>query len=267
MNDFLHNLRNNKDKRFDRNRRPYDSNQYPGVDRANGNYRKKMIPRNGDLTESLPAIKKLLEDISENQKRIANAEERKATALERIADHFFKPVPEMLSEEQPVASPAVEAAVAETDHTEPAVAETDRTEAATAEPDRTDAKPAPTDREKTVALIRELRAKGLSFEKVARELQAQGIPTVSGRGIMAWAAGQQTGLIPSWRPGRCERGALGHAQTHRPDRPTGPRPECTDRMPSRSDTLRGRPPAGPGPGPRVAHRLKSACPVPPCGGG
>lgn len=183
MNDFLHNLRNNKDKRFDRNRRPYDGNQYPGVDRANGNYRKKMVPRNGDLMESLPAIKKLLEDISENQKRIATAEERKATALERIASHFFKSAPEMPADEQPMASPVAEASVAEPERTEASAPEPDRTEAATAEPDRTDAKPATTDREKTVALIRELRDKGLSFEKIAQELQAQGIPTVSGRGI------------------------------------------------------------------------------------
>ena len=179
MNDFLHNLRNAKDKRFDRNRRPYDNNQYPGVDRANGNYRKKIMPRNGDLLEALPAIKKLLEDVSENQKRLAVAEERKAAALERIADHFFKPAPEEMSNED---QPMAETAAAEPDRTDATTADPDRTEAVTAEPDRTDAQSTAMDREKLVALIRELREKGLSFEKVARELQAQGIPTVSGRG-------------------------------------------------------------------------------------
>ena len=203
MNDFLHNLRNNKDERFDRNRRPYDSNsQYPGVDRANGNFRKKMMPRNGDLMESLPAIKRKTSGRYLREPRNGSLPPKSARRRrwERIASHFFTSTPEMSAEEQQLASPAAEAPVAESerpeasaaepDRTDASAAEPDRTDAATAEPDRTDAKPATTDREKTVALIRELRDKGLSFEKIAQELQAQGIPTVSGRGygVDRWPA-------------------------------------------------------------------------------
>lgn len=91
MNDFLHNLRT-KNKRFDGNRRQYPNSQYQ--DRRNGkdNRSKPNQAVNAaleqlslTLTENLPLIKSLLEGISENQKSLAKAEERRAGAEERKA--------------------------------------------------------------------------------------------------------------------------------------------------------------------------------------
>ena len=46
-------------------------------------------------------------------------------------------------------------------------------------PDNT---PESADREKVIRLIREMRKKGTSFEKIAQTLDSEGVPTLSGKG-------------------------------------------------------------------------------------
>jgi hypothetical protein len=92
MDDFLHNLRTGK--RFDRNRKPHDGKfQSPERQRS-------REPGDGAIlktisAEQIPALKIIMEGIANNQKRIADAaerrvaaEERKADAMETIAQHI-----------------------------------------------------------------------------------------------------------------------------------------------------------------------------------
>jgi hypothetical protein len=118
MDDFLHNLRTGK--RFDRNRKPHDGKfQSPERQRS----------REGDgailktiSAEQIPALKIIMEGIAGNQKRIADAaerrviaEERKADAMETIAKHIKElfsatgrqkeespQITDMLTEKEPV---------------------------------------------------------------------------------------------------------------------------------------------------------------------
>jgi len=122
MDDFLHNLRTGK--RFDRNRKPHDG-KFPGPDRQRN--RDSRDSGDGALLkaisgEHIPALKMIMEGIANNQKRIADAverrvaaEERKAGAMETIAKHIkeifssggrqkeeYPQGTEMLTEKEPV---------------------------------------------------------------------------------------------------------------------------------------------------------------------
>ena len=99
MNDFLHSLRSNKDKRFDRNRRNYESPSYRSNDRMNNSDKRRKGPYRSQQNEQaqayaainklLPTIKTLLESQTEDRKKLIEAEERKAAAMEAIAS-FLK---------------------------------------------------------------------------------------------------------------------------------------------------------------------------------
>lgn len=76
MDDFIHRVRNGSLK-------PY------GNDRNRNNDRRKSRnsgPRKSRAADNLTIIKKPLEKICDSYKRLAEAEERKAVAMERIAD-------------------------------------------------------------------------------------------------------------------------------------------------------------------------------------
>ena len=92
MNDFLQNLRRAKDKRYNKNRRPYDDNQYnTNQDNRPLHHRKKpMKPNVGDnysggYNDTISAIKTHLETLITMQRRVAAADEKRAAAEERIA--------------------------------------------------------------------------------------------------------------------------------------------------------------------------------------
>ena len=95
MNDFLHSLRSNKDKRFDRNRRNYDSPGYRSNDRTSGHDRRRkgsyrtqqneQAQAYAAINKLLPTIKALLESQNEDRQKLIQAEERKAAAMESIA--------------------------------------------------------------------------------------------------------------------------------------------------------------------------------------
>ncbi len=75
MDDFIHRVRNG-------NLKPYgnDRNRNDRRKSRNGGQRKSRA------ADNLTIIKKPLEKISDSYKRLAEAEERKAAAIERIAD-------------------------------------------------------------------------------------------------------------------------------------------------------------------------------------
>ena len=117
------------DRRFDRNSRQFEHPQYNSYDRQNPNYRKRPAHRKNDSADALhelikqtaPALKTLLEDISASHKRLADAEDRKAAALEAIAASLqhTRPgdtVPPPVTE-QPAAAPQTDAGPAASDGT------------------------------------------------------------------------------------------------------------------------------------------------------
>jgi hypothetical protein len=175
MNDFLHQLRSGNHKNYDRGRKPYDpNNRYrPSGQHPNTRDRRKPYQQGPFQGEQLAAIKKSLEEIVENQKQaaeIANrrveVEERKARAMETIAAYVLTLTN---AHQPPTAAPAADPHIA----AEPTAAET----APTPE------KPEKSDRQRAIDVIGAMRAEGVSYEKIARELERQSIPTLSGKGI------------------------------------------------------------------------------------
>lgn len=174
MNDFLQSLRNGTLKRQDRNRKNYDKPQYRNGERG-GNRDK----RNGNMNKSFSApelgeIKTLLQSMSDNTELTRIAQERSAEALERIARslqalvHGGSDLPQQ-------ALPGTAASKEET-------AAAPLTAAAVSGEDAADASEFNDDRAGTVATIRSMRTGGSNFEAIARHLNAQGVPTFSGKG-------------------------------------------------------------------------------------
>lgn len=201
MSDFLHSLRSNKDKRFDRNRRNFDSPSYRSNDRQNGMDRKKKGSYRAQQAEQaqayaainklLPTMKTLLETLTEDRKRLIQAEERKADAMEAIAS-FLKnfsgaadtpPVIdsiESLCEDgicAPIDDPSSKKEVPDNiPPVDPVVASKKQTKDL-----QTQTKNSPNDDER-LETIKRLRKEGFSYEKIARYLEDNGVPTISGRG-------------------------------------------------------------------------------------
>jgi hypothetical protein len=172
MDDFLHNLRTGKNKAYDRKRRTYD-NPNRNMDRQ-GNRGRRPFHQNRDLSnETLTAIRKVLDEISGNQKKLAEisnrrvaVEERKAEALESLVSYLQnRPEPVVaVPEAPPVAAYAPEAPVPNEPNLKPEV----ETQVLS--------------RGEIIALIKKHRQSGLSYEKVALKLEEEGVQTLSGRG-------------------------------------------------------------------------------------
>lgn len=174
MNDFLHSLRTGKDKRYDRSRRGNDNMPYRPGDRHNsmdkrkrGNYTKSNVAENAYVTiaKLLPPVKSLLETIVADKKDFLKIEERKAEAMESIALYLQK-----------LAGDATGKSGATDSQNEMA-----EKQAQDAILENTNAVPAPVEMGLT-DMIKELRSQGLSYDKIARQLEMDNIPTPSGRG-------------------------------------------------------------------------------------
>ncbi len=168
MSDFLHNLRTGNLKRLDRPRKNYDNpqnrsqqdRQY-GKDRK-GNYQKKV--HTGD---QLQDIKKQLEVIAQITGSNLKAQEKAASALERIA---------MVLETAVGIKPV--SPVAQADIREQQTSETEKIP----EPVETASETHADIEKNLLETIMEMRNSGTSFDKIAGELEERQIPTVSGRG-------------------------------------------------------------------------------------
>ena len=174
MNDFLHSLRTGKDKRYDRTRRGHDSAPYRPNDRNNGmdkrkrgNYSKSNIAENAYVTiaKLLPPVKSLLETIVSNEKDSLKIEERKTVAMETIALQLQK-----IAGSDSVKSEPVGLQNENIDN---------QTDAMVSEnPDES----IPPMETAPIDMVREMRAQGFSYDKIARQLDMDNIPTPSGRG-------------------------------------------------------------------------------------
>jgi hypothetical protein len=186
MNEFLHSLRNQKDKRYDRNKRNYNNPQYRDQDRRGNRENWKssaalmssfeLIARS--IAETLPTIKSILENYVEQQKQSIEtkerrllAEEKQADALAEMSRYFYTMIDSKAavasSEEPPPAMPS---------SIEPNPAEDNENQKAA--PESIQLK-----REDVLGLIRKFREKeAMTFDKIAKELESMGLPTFSGKG-------------------------------------------------------------------------------------
>jgi hypothetical protein len=177
MSEFLQNLRRNREKMYDRGRKQHNDPRY-SQDRRHPNYRHKSDHRQSGETESsqillnetIREIKNLLQNIDQNQKdmtdieeRKANAEERKAGALEAIVGVFSEQ-----NEKKTFYQPRTNG-MADGEMVFP-------------DADQHPSQRFENFREEVLTTIRKLRENGLSYQKIALELDNKGIPTFSGRG-------------------------------------------------------------------------------------
>lgn len=192
MDDFLHNLRSGKLKQPDRTNRSYGDPQYKN--KRNVMDRRKRDSEAKETSERLSAIKEMLQSVAETQKRMvdwhaarAKIEERKTRALEIVARSLYRlanPQATDVEDLFPLLSKQISM-------------EVDRTAAATPDRNQEDASRAGTNgdgdmdqdkfngdgnRKELYDLIHKMRKDGTSWEKIARQIASQGIPTISGRG-------------------------------------------------------------------------------------
>jgi hypothetical protein len=176
MDDFLHNLRSGKLKQPDRGRRDYQD--YKGPQRRVGNDRRRTDYYAKVTNEHFMLIKESLNALSENQKRIADAVTAKQQTEARIAD----------------ALEAIAASLSAAGSRQPV-------DPAPQDPPSSDAPPATVtpaatrsskldggDKDYLLNTIAAMRADGDSWEKIARHMDSQDVPTVSGKGKWRGAA-------------------------------------------------------------------------------
>ena len=210
MDDFLHNLRSGKLKQPDRSNRHFNDPQYKGAPRRNPMDRRKREFDNKESTERLSAIKDVLETLAETQKQMAQAyeartraEERKARAMEVLAKNIYRMLnPEAKNADALFALPETDTAPAKTSAPQETVlepAESVQTESMVeayqeegSEPesetdefgdsDQNGRKLSAEDRKNVFELVGRLRGEGNGWENIARQIAAQGYPTISGKG-------------------------------------------------------------------------------------
>ena len=181
MDDFLHNLRKNTDRNYDKRRQ---NPQYRGPERRGPREQQQHRPfqkRNESqemVTEMVPEVKALLTKIEESQKKMIEVTERNTAAQERQADvletiavilqRLVAAAPDTASIAAPVAfSPEVER-----DHD--------------VRVEEKIASPSLVDRDEVIDLIVGLREDGKTYKEIAQRLEDENIPTFSGKG--AWHA-------------------------------------------------------------------------------
>lgn len=177
MDDFLHNLRSGKLKQSDRGRR--DHGDYKGPQRRAGNERRRPDYYTKVTNENFALIKSSMDLLAENQKLIADAVTDQGKTGARIAD-ALEAIATMLGHQLGDAEAlpqAIEPDSAQPDEDAPdmdALAG-NPTDMETEEPDNDD-------EPRLVDLISTMRSEGTSWEKIARHMEDQNIPTVSGKG-------------------------------------------------------------------------------------
>ncbi len=204
MDDFLHNLRSGKLKQQDRSSRSYSDQNYKNVQRRNMMDRRKREYANKESFERMEAIKEILENLSESQRRMADAyeartraEERKARAIEVLAQNLYRMLNPDAEDVENLFSNPFSSLQREADYAD----ETVDADSILADEDKDQFSPVESEpetdigsssgqaerlngsnRQELIKLISKMREDGSSWEFIAREIADKGYPTVSGRG-------------------------------------------------------------------------------------
>jgi hypothetical protein len=184
MDDFLHNLRKNTERNYDKRRQ---NPQYRGPERRGLRDQQQHRPFQkrpeaqdvamDAIAEAIPEIKSLLVKMEEGQKRMIEVVQRDIEIQERQAAAI-----EAISEALKRAAEISPAAIAAPKPEEPVI----KVQKNTTDPqDEADASSS-VERDSVVGLIIELRDGGMTYKEIADRLQKDQIPTFSGKG--AWHA-------------------------------------------------------------------------------
>lgn len=182
MDDFLHNLRSGKLKQPDRGRQSYQD--YKGPQRRGGSERRKPDYYAKVTAEHFALVKGSLDMLTENQKRIADAMAAREKTEVRIAD-ALETIASMMERQwgaQDALSPGKEPTGPKSDKDTIACgvsvkAADDRPSIGTG-----NRKLSANDKPGMLDIIATMRTEGESWEKIARHMDEQNIPTVSGKG-------------------------------------------------------------------------------------
>lgn len=204
MSEFLQNLRAKQNKRYDGNRRQYANPQYQ--DRRNGKDARKQQQAmaaavetlSSSLSENLPVIKTILEGISANQQRMAQAEERRAHAEERkaeVLENLLEYAKQLIGSGMDFSALAAikknaPADTVDISDDEQAAADLEAAnivteEAAEVDGDYDDEYFDDADtitRDDILNMICGLREEGHTYDQIAKQLEDENIPTFSGKG-------------------------------------------------------------------------------------
>ncbi len=162
MDDFLYNLRRESDKR--NKRQSHMQQQYRGPDRRTGkdkrNYQRR--PDLEQIAEIMPEIKNLLGAISTNQNRMAEIEEQKVKAIEKVSDQLA----EIIASGRGIGGVITDSAEKKVAVGLGAVA----------------LEVSQVDRDEITKLVLDMRQKGSTYKEIASHLEENNIPTFSGKG-------------------------------------------------------------------------------------
>jgi hypothetical protein len=190
MSEFLQNLRAKQNKRYDGNRRQYPNPQYQDRRNEKDNRKQQQVVATAvetlaaSLVENLPVIKTILEGISENQKKLAEAEDRRARAEERkaaVLESIFDYAKQYIGAGMSFSGiDPIKMATEKPNETDMFSKET------VAEPEPTvefeTAQPSIPGREEVLAMIGDMRENGSTYDQIAKHLETEGIPTFSRKG-------------------------------------------------------------------------------------
>lgn len=165
MSDFLHSLRSGKFKRTDN--RSYNDPQYRGSNRRSENDRRQGAQRQLAAAEQITAsvkdavaeIKGVLEDIATNQNRLADAVESIAMILKQHLQSDLESMADHQSTSEAGSEPPI------------------LSESSQQVENKNNL-----NHEQLLEQILGLREKGFSYEKIAQQLDSEGVPTISGKG-------------------------------------------------------------------------------------
>jgi hypothetical protein len=191
MSEFLQNLRAKQNKRYDGNRRQYPNPQYQ--DRRNNekdNRKQQQVVAtavetlSASLVETLPVIKTILEGISENQKKLAEAEDRRARAEERkavVLESIFEYAKQYIGSGINFSGiDTTKIATEKPKDTDMFAKETVAEPEPAVEFETTE--PSAPGREEVLAMIGDMREKGSTYDQIAKHLETEEIPTFSRKG-------------------------------------------------------------------------------------
>ncbi len=172
MDDFLHNLRNSKNKPFDRNRKHYDNPNYKGTERKGGKERKTEDAQRFLTPERITFITRFMDDLLNTQKQLVEIAEKRLAVESRVAYALEQMLPNPpQTADQP--APVTEIIRNESEN---------EVSTATRSDDSTGARQLYNTRNKVCDLIFQLRNDDLSYRQIADRLKEFDIPTFSGRG-------------------------------------------------------------------------------------
>jgi hypothetical protein len=191
MSEFLQNLRakQQQNKRYDGNRRQYPNSQYQDRRNEKDGRKNQVVATavetlSAALVENLPLIKTIMEEISENRKKLVDAQDRRARAEERkaaVLESIFDYAKQYIGAGMNV--PVISTIIAATENPKDMEMSSKETVVEPEPPVEFEtSEPSLPGREEVLAMIGDMREKGSTYDQIATHLETEGIPTFSRKG-------------------------------------------------------------------------------------